>query len=250
MRTAVHDANDGHPARWARRQSGLHVPSLYADVFGAPVHDAGFAAERLAQVKERAAGRELTDRELRDVQPAQPVRPISGGGSAPTYMVVNGAMPTTAAPASVTTSGAIKTMLQLKPAIRLRIIEWGISFDGSAAATPGKVELIEVDVAATVTAYAAADVFPWADLNAVANTAGTSGTPLNLGTTHSGFTSSGEGTTTASRLFDLQLLPPTAPYVKQFPLNREPDCTVAKFQRIRVTFGTAINAYCYIIFEV
>jgi len=102
-----------------------------------------------------------------------------------------------------------------------------------------------------ITAYATADVMPWGDTGSVANTSGTSGVPLNLGTTHSGYTSSStEGTITATRIFDTQLLPPTAPYVKQFPLNREPDMTVQKFIRIRNTFGTAINAYYYVIFVV
>lgn len=176
-------------------------------------------------------------------------RGIRGGAIPQSFMVINGAMPTTAAPSSVATGTAIKTMLQLKPAVRLQIMEWGISFDGSAAGTPGKVELLESDVAATVTAFAAADVMPFGDLNAIANSAGTSGTPLNLGTTHSGFTSSGEGTTTAARLFDLQLNPPTNGYVKQWPLDQYPHLTAAKFQRVRVTFGTTVNAYCYIIFS-
>lgn len=166
------------------------------------------------------------------------------------YIVVNGAMPTTAAPVYVATGTAIKTLLQLKPAVQMRIVEYGISFDGSAAATPGKIELIETDVAATVTAFAAADVMPFNDTNATANTAGTSGTPLNLGTTHSGYTSTGEGSTTAARLLDINLIAPTNQFVKQFPLGSQPELTVAKFCRIRVTFGTTVNAYCYIIFEV
>ena len=52
------------------------------------------------------------------------------------YLIANGPMPTTAAQAVVTTGTAIKTMLQLKPFNTCKIIEWGVSFDGSAAATP------------------------------------------------------------------------------------------------------------------
>ncbi len=50
-------------------------------------------------------------------------------------------------------------------------------------------------------------------------------------------------------MLDPQLLSPTAPYVKQAPLDREPHLTAAKFTRFRVTFAAAINAYCYVIFE-
>ena len=50
------------------------------------------------------------------------------------YWIGNGPMPTTAAFAPVTTGTAIKTLLQLKPFNIVRIVEWGVSFDGSAAA--------------------------------------------------------------------------------------------------------------------
>src|SRR4051812_23303631 len=78
------------------------------------------------------------------------------------YLVYNGARPTTAATAPVTTGTAIKTMLQIAtPATEdLTVIEWGISFDGTSG-TPGKVELIQTDVAATVTAFASTDVVAW-----------------------------------------------------------------------------------------
>lgn len=166
------------------------------------------------------------------------------------YLLQNGAAGTTAAPVAVTTGTAIKTLLQFKPSATVvaRIVEWGISFDGSAAATPGKIELMESDVAATVTAHAAADITKY-DSDALAGGDPTTNL-IQVGTTSTGYTSTSEGTTTVSRMFDLQLLPPTGPYVKQFPLGREPILQVGKFARIRVTFGTAINAYCYMIVSI
>src|ERR1700733_1285074 len=99
------------------------------------------------------------------------------------YQVYNGAMPTTSSAVKVTTGTSIKTMLQIKPAIPIEVIEWGVSFDGSAAATPGICELIDTGtVFATVTAYAVADVYPTNNPFAPANSSGTSGSPLNLGT--------------------------------------------------------------------
>lgn len=163
------------------------------------------------------------------------------------YLIANGPAPTTAAQAVVTTGTSIKTLLQIKPltGIDLKIVEWGISFDGSSAATPGKIELLETDVAATVTASASADI---TKLNNPGGPAADSGL-VSLGTSATGYTSSNEGSITSVRMFDVQLIAPTNQYIKQFPLGREPLIQAGKFARIRVTFGAAINAYCYIVFE-
>lgn len=168
-----------------------------------------------------------------------------------TYIVYNGAMPTTSSAAKVTTGTAIKTMLQIVPAVPVKIIEWGCSFDGSAAATPGICELIHTGtVAATVTAYATADVMPFSDPNAPVNTSGTSGTPLNLGTALSGYTSTSEGSIIATRLGDVQLVAPTNQDWKQFPLGREFGVPASGVCRIRMNFAAAVNALCYLVFEV
>jgi len=160
------------------------------------------------------------------------------------YFAANGAMPTTAALNKITTGTAIKTMLQIAPSATrpLKVVEWGISFDGSAAATPIQCELIQTDVAATVTAHVAAGVQPYDDPNAPAST-------VTLGTSATGYTASAEGTITTTRYGDLQLIAPTNQYVKQWPLGREFQVPVSKFLRVRVTAGTAVNAYCYVIWE-
>lgn len=165
------------------------------------------------------------------------------------YLIGNGPMQTTAAFAVVTTAAVIKTLLQLKPSATnvLKIVEWGISFDGSAAAAPGKVELIETDVAATVTASVANDI---TKLDADALSGGDPTTNLiQVGTAATGYTATAEGTVAAVRNLDIQLIAPTNQYVKQFPLGREPLIQINKFARIRVTFGSAINAYCYIVVQ-
>lgn len=166
------------------------------------------------------------------------------------YQIFNGPSPTTAAQVVVTTGTAIKTLLQVQPSGTLvaRIVEWGISFDGSAAATPIKVELLETDVAATVTAHVAAGIVK---LDAAALAGGDPTTNLiQVGTAATGYTASAEGSITVSRMFDAQLIAPTNQYIKQFPLGREPVIQVAKFARIRVTAGAAVNAYCYMTVEV
>lgn len=166
------------------------------------------------------------------------------------YTIYNGPAPTTAAQAAVTTGTAIKTLLQVKASATkaFTIVEWGISFDGFAAALPIKVELLETDVAATVTASVTADIIK---LDAEALSGGDPVTNLiPVGTTSTGYTSTGEGTITATREFDVQFIAPTNQYVKQFPLGLEPVVQISKFGRIRVTAGTAVNAYCYMTIRI
>src|SRR5512144_1340748 len=89
------------------------------------------------------------------------------------YKTWNGPMPTTAAQVKVTTGTAIKTMLQIAtPATRqFQIISWGYSLDAAPATTgTGVVELLQTDVAATVTAHVASGVQPL-DPNAPASLA-------------------------------------------------------------------------------
>lgn len=162
------------------------------------------------------------------------------------YRAYNGAAAAlTAALAPVTTGTVLKTMLQISPktGVDLDILSWGISFDGSSAATPGKVELIECDVAATVTAFASGDVIK---MNNPGGPAADSAL-ITLGTANSGFTASAEGSITATRLLDYQLIAPTNQYIYQWPLQ-DTKAQAAKFLRIRVTFAAAINAVCWIDF--
>lgn len=163
-------------------------------------------------------------------------------------------MPTTAAQAAVTTGTAIKTMLQVKLGgstnQTAKIVEWGISFDGSAAATPIKCELLTTGtVKATITEFVAADIINLSDPNAAAVTDDFPFAFTAAGD-ESGYTATAEGTITATREFDVQFIAPTNQYVKQFPLGREPVFRFDEYLRIRVTAGAAVNAICYVIVEV
>lgn len=164
------------------------------------------------------------------------------------YLAYNGPFQTTASPAKVTTGTGLKTMLQIKPFNAMRIVEWGCSFDGSAAATPGVVELVEVDVAATVTAFVDADITKY---EAVADVAVPSIAGFTLGVSASGYTASAEGTPTASRNLDApQLIAPTNQFIKQLPLGKQSMIQIGKFARIRVNFAVAVNMLCYILVDV
>lgn len=163
---------------------------------------------------------------------------------AKTYKAWNGAMPTTAAQVPVTTGTAIKTLLQIAtPSTEdINVVAWGISFDGSAAATPIKVELIETDVAATVTAHSSTGIIK-------TNNPNDAGSLVTLGTSATGYTASAEGSITATRVLDTQLIAPTSQYFVQLPLGREWKVGISKFLRIRVTAPVAVNALCFIEWE-
>ena len=141
-------------------------------------------------------------------------------------------------------------MLQVKlgrAVLRAKVTEWGVSFDGSAAATPIVVELLTTKtVAATVTAHVASGIV---NLDPQAN-APTDLDPFDFGTAATGFTASAEGTVTDTRPMDTQFIAPTNQFVKQWPLGREPEFDQDESLRIRLNAGAAVDAYCYVIIEV
>lgn len=164
------------------------------------------------------------------------------------YKTWNGPMPTTAAQAKVTTGTAVKTMLQLAtPSTRqMQLIAWGFSLDVAPGAA-SVVELLQTDVAATVTAHVASGVQPL-DPNAPASL-------LTLGTAATGYTATAEGTPTATRVFDVKQIPLAAgatdlTYYYQWMPDERPIIAVSRFLRVRATFATsASNMTCWIVWD-
>jgi hypothetical protein len=164
------------------------------------------------------------------------------------YKTWNGPMPTTAAQASVTTGTAIKTMLQLAtPSTRqIQLISWGFSIDDPPGAD-AVVELLQTDVAATVTAHVAAGVQP-IDPNAPASL-------LTLSASGTGYTATAEGTTTAARVFDAMSLSSTSgesglSYAYQWMPDERPIIAVSKFLRVRATTPTtAVDMRCWVCWD-
>lgn len=167
--------------------------------------------------------------------------------AAPCFITWNGASPTTAAIAAVATSatsGTPKTMLQLKPgSSKIRVIEWGYSFTGVPTSAV-QMELIDTGtVAATVTAAVSAGVDNYNDSTGPASLA-------SLGTSATGYTSTGEGTITSARVLAYQY-ELGYQFKQQFPLGREPEINSGDILRIRATptTATATSVVCYLIWE-
>lgn len=165
------------------------------------------------------------------------------------YKIFNGPFATTAAQAAVATGTSIKTMLQVKSiaAKYIKVKAWGCSMDGSAAAAGVRWELIETGtIFATVTASVAADILAW-DAEALGSV---STTHFAVGTTATGYTSSGEGTIVASRVFDSQFVQPTGAFAWEFSLGNEPIISPVSALRIRVKAAADVNAICWLLVEV
>lgn len=163
------------------------------------------------------------------------------------YKTWNGPMPTTAAQATVATGTAIKTMLQIAtPSThQLRILEWGYTVNTNSAGG-GIIELIETDVAATVTAHVASGVQP--------QIPGAPASRMTLGVSATGYTATAEGSTTTARVFDVvdMIADNAAPSLKHeriFVPGREPVVAVSKFLRVRSTTANTVNMHCWILWQ-
>jgi hypothetical protein len=158
-------------------------------------------------------------------------------------------MPTTAAQAAAATGTAVKTMLQIAtPSTRqMQVISWGFGFRSDPGGS-SVVELLQTDVAATVTAHVASGVQPL-DPNAPASL-------MTLSASGTGYSASAEGTITATRVFDAQELYANAAggvgaanYSYQFMPDERPIVAVSKFLRVRCTFNATANAVCWICWD-
>jgi hypothetical protein len=164
------------------------------------------------------------------------------------YKCWNAPMPTTAAISDTSTGTAIKTALQIAtPSTRqIQLISWGFSADDPMAAD-AVVELLQTDVAATVTAHVASGVQPL-DPNAPASL-------MTLSTTATGYNASAEGSITATRVFDALAIGfgtnENVPfYTYQWMPDERPIIAVSKFLRVRTTTPTtAVNLKCWVVWD-
>lgn len=165
------------------------------------------------------------------------------------YRIFNGPFATTAEQLAVTTGTSIKTMLQAKgiAALQMKLKGWGVSMDGAAVGAGVQWSILETGtVFATVTASVAADIVA-VDAQALATV---STTYFAVGTAATGYTSSAEGTITASRVFDSAFVQPAGQYVWEWSLGTEPIISAVSSLRIRCKAASAVNAVCWMLIEV
>jgi hypothetical protein len=157
------------------------------------------------------------------------------------YKAWNTPMATTAAIAPSLSGTSIKTLLQIAtPSTRmLEVISWGYSCNGNPG---GTIELVQTNVAATVTAHVAAGVQPM-DPNIPASL-------MTLGTAATGYNATAEGSITATRSLDTQYVEiASQPYEFQFMPDERPRIAISSFLRVRITAGTTTGILCWICWD-
>ena len=167
------------------------------------------------------------------------------------YLIPNGPTALGAQVVPVTTGIAIKTMLQFRPSATkaAKLIGYGVSFKGFAAAEPIRVDVVALSHAATVAAHVAAGLQKY-DADALQDGDPTTNL-IRVGTADTGFTATAEGTTpTGSRIADMQQIAPTNQNLIFIPLGNEFQIKVDEYLRLRVLAPVAVDMYCYFLIRI
>lgn len=143
------------------------------------------------------------------------------------------------------TSGAARISIQLAPpsGMDLRLVEWGVSFNGNALASPATCTLAQGSAASTVTAHSDTTIKAIGDREVASG--------LTFGTTSTGYGSGSQAitTNTTEKEYGAALIGPLSQYEKQFPLGRDFVVTGGKFCQLRISVPVTISAISYITFE-
>lgn len=151
---------------------------------------------------------------------------------------------TTGVMAGTSYASGAKVAIQLATpsTVQIRLVEWGVSFNGSAAATPAVCTLAQAGAASTCSsAHSTSTIVPIGD-NGKASS-------LTMGTTTSGYGNGAITTNTTSKQYAGQFIAPTNQFIQQWPLGREPVVPVSAFLQLRINTSATVTAIAYIVFE-
>jgi hypothetical protein len=165
------------------------------------------------------------------------------------YIAYNSALSTTtgiATGTSYATGAKVALQIGIPSGGQIELIEWGISHDGSSAATPSLVEIASTATASTVsTAHTTTTVKPVNDPNAPAS-------GMTMGTTSTGHGNGAITSNTTLRMADRLYVPTTSPWVKLWPLGCYPKfgaTGAAEFLQLRINTTVTINAICWMVWN-
>lgn len=149
--------------------------------------------------------------------------------------------------ASYATTAKCMLQLAVPAAGMIRVVEYGVSFNGSAAATPSAIVLRESSAASTMTTqHTTSTIKPITDVTVAASTR------LDCGSTaKSGYGTGAITSSATNRLYDRQYVAPTGQYVKVWPLGQWPECggSGITYLQLNISTSATVLAYAYIIWE-
>jgi hypothetical protein len=151
---------------------------------------------------------------------------------------------TTGVMAGTSYAAGAKVAIQLATpsTISARIVEWGISFNGTAAGAPAVCTLAQASAATTsMTAHSTSTVLPVGDNPKVSS--------LTMGTGSTAYGAVAITTNTTERQFAGALVGPMTQYEKQFPLGRDYVVSPSKYCQLRINTAATLTAVAYIVFE-
>lgn len=151
---------------------------------------------------------------------------------------------TTAAILGTSYASGAKVAVQLVPIStgQIRVVEWGASFNGSAAGTPSVCSLSLAGAATTaMTSHTTSTIVPFGDSQKTSS--------LSMGTGASAFGAVAIATNTTAKEFDAQFVAQAGAYVKQWPLGREPVVLGSQILQLRISTAATLTALAYIVFE-
>lgn len=151
---------------------------------------------------------------------------------------------TTGVMAGTSYAAGAKVAIQLAPASGsyLRLVEWGVSFNGTAAGAPSVCTLAQASAASTMgTAHSTSTILPTGDLAKTST--------LQMGTSLSGYGAATITTNTTQRQFAGAQVGPMTQYEKQFPLGRDFVVLSGSFLQLRINTAATLTAIAYVVYE-
>jgi hypothetical protein len=166
-----------------------------------------------------------------------------------TFIAFNSALSTgqgIAAGTSYTTGAKVALQLQIPNSGQIELVEWGVSFDGSTAATPALLEVATTDTGTTLgTSHTTTTVSNLLDPNGAASR-------LTMATTGTAYGATIPATNTTLRMADRQYVAPTNQYVKQWPLGLYPKIgngSTENFLQFRINAPDTVSAIIYAVWN-
>lgn len=143
---------------------------------------------------------------------------------------------------SYATGAKCAIQLEVPSTLRVQILEWGVSFDGTTGSA--NIELVQASAASTMsTAHTTSTVV-------AQGTDGTATSRLTYGTTaDTGYGNGAITTNTTEITFDKAYIPLTSAYFKMWPLGDQPMSDTTKWVQLRINTTATANGIAYIRFR-